>query len=168
MTGSVIIKRAGTYTLSIKVNGIDIIGSPHFPFRVKPTSLHAPSCVPVDITATMYAGYDYAFLIQGRDEFHNNIADNFENAVGTDYSVIYTLISDSKEKVNAQISDDSVPGIYLVKVALPKKLKAGDYDLDILLKSLETPSPAILVKPCTNTIAFNLGILPGAGNTVWL
>ena len=63
MTGSVTIKRAGTYTLSIQVNGRDIKGSPHFPFKVKPTRLYAPSCVPVDIVETMYAGYDYSFLI---------------------------------------------------------------------------------------------------------
>ena len=50
MIGSVIIKRAGTYILSITVNGIHIKGSPHSFFKVKPASLYAPSCVPVDIT----------------------------------------------------------------------------------------------------------------------
>ena len=34
MTGSVTIKRAGSYALSIKVNGIDIIGSPHLSIKV--------------------------------------------------------------------------------------------------------------------------------------
>jgi len=50
MSGSVIIKRAGTYTLSITVNGVHIKNSPHSPFKVKPASLYAPSCVPVGIT----------------------------------------------------------------------------------------------------------------------
>jgi hypothetical protein len=44
MTGSLTIKRAGTYTLSITVNGIHIKGSPHSFFKVKPASLYAPSC----------------------------------------------------------------------------------------------------------------------------
>jgi len=53
-------------------------------------------------------------------------------------------------------------------VALPKKLEAGNYALEILLGGLEVPSPAILVEPCTNTIAYDLGILQAAGNTIWL
>ena len=101
MSGSVIIKRAGTYTLSITVNGFHIKNSPHSPFKVKPASLYAPSCVPVGITETMYAGYDYSFLIQGRDEYHNNIANNLANAVGTDYKIFYSLISDSTVSVDA-------------------------------------------------------------------
>ena len=95
MTGSVTIQRAGSYTLYIKVNGFDIIGSPHSPFKVKPSILFAPSCVPVDIPVTMHAGYDYSFLIQGRDNYHNNIADLFVNAVGANYNIFYTLVSDS-------------------------------------------------------------------------
>ena len=76
------------------------------------------------------------------------------NAVGTNYRIVYSLVSDSAVFLDAKISDGSSPGVYLVKVSLPKKLKAGDYDLKILLKGAKTPSPAILVKPCTNTIAF--------------
>ena len=154
MTGSLIIKRAGAYTLSITVNGAHIKGSPHYPLKVKPTSLHAPSCVAVEIPDTMYSGFDYSFLIQGRDMYHNNIVDLISDAVGTDYSIVYTLISDSTVKVNAKISDDSALGVFIVKVRLPKKLKEGDYSLKILLGGAETPSPAILIKPCTNRRAF--------------
>jgi hypothetical protein len=68
--------------------------------------------------------------------------------------------------VDAQITDDSAPGVYLVKVNLPKNLEAGDYSLKILLKGLEVPSPSILIKPCNNTKAFDSGILSGAGKTV--
>ena len=70
--------------------------------------------------------------------------------------------------VVAQISDSFASGVYLVSVTLPKHLKPGDFSLKIMLKSLEVPSPAILVKPCTNTIAYEMGILPGAGETVRL
>jgi hypothetical protein len=122
MTGSVTIYRAGSYTLRIKVNGVDIIGSPHYPFKIKPANIFAPSCVPVDIPSKMYAGYSYSFLIQGRDEYHNNIRDLLADAVGTNYSIVYSLISDSSVTFVASISDDSAPGVYLVKLTLPKKL----------------------------------------------
>ena len=77
----------------------------------------------------MYAGYGYSFLIQGRDEYHNNIADYLAYAVGTNYNIVYSLVTDSKVSVDAQISDDSFPGVYLVKVSLPKKLEEGNYML---------------------------------------
>ena len=68
--------------------------------------------------------------------------------------------------VDAQISDDTAPGIYLVKLKLPKRLQAGAYDLKITLKGADITTPAILVKPCTNTISYTeLGILEGSGNT---
>jgi len=36
--------------------------------------------------------------------------------------------------LDVEISDYTTPGAYLIKVSLPKKLKAGDYDLKILLR----------------------------------
>ena len=120
----------------------------------------------MDISETIYAGYEYSFKIQGRDEYHNNISDYLADAVGNNYSIIYSLVSDSTVSVDAEIFDDSFSGVYVVKVSLPKKLKAGDFNLKILLRGAEPPSPAILVKPCTNMKAFKeLGILQGAGNT---
>ena len=101
---------------------------------MKPSKLYAPFSVPVNISETMYAGYDYSFFIQGRDEYHNNIKDLIADAVGTDFSIVYSLIPVNKVTVNAKIYDDSAPGVFLVKVTLPKKLQAGDYDLKILLK----------------------------------
>ena len=121
MTGSVTIKRAGSYTLCITVNGVNIIGSPHFPLNVKPVNIFVPSCVPVDIPETMYAGYDYSFLIQGRDEYHNNIKDLIADQVGTSYTNVLSLVSDINVSVEGQISDYYIPGVYLVKVSLPKK-----------------------------------------------
>jgi len=56
---------------------------------------------------------------------------------------VYSLISDATVTVDAQISDDSAPGVYLVQVTLPKKLETGPYALEVLLGGLEVPSPAI-------------------------
>jgi len=92
---------------------------------VKPNKLHAPSCVLVGIPEKMIAGYDYSFKIQGRDEYHNNIADRLVDAVGTDNSIEYTLIGQNEATFNANVSDDSSPGVYLGRVSLPKKFLAG-------------------------------------------
>lgn len=56
-------------------------------------------------------------------------------------------------------------GVYQVDVALSKTQVAGDYNLDVLLGSggLEVPTPAILIKPCTNTIAVGLGRVAAMG-----
>ena len=85
------------------MDGVQIIGSPHSLFEVKPTSLDATSCVPVDIPELMYAGYDYYFLIQSRDAYDNNLIDLFATAVGSDYSIVYTLDDDNSVTVEAQI-----------------------------------------------------------------
>ena len=67
MTGQVTIYRAGIFTLTIRVNGIHIDGSPHAPLSVSPTHLYAPFCEPLGIPSTMTAGETYTFQIQGRD-----------------------------------------------------------------------------------------------------
>ena len=40
-------------------------------------------------------------------------------------------------------------------MTLAKLLTAGDYTLEILLGGLEVPSPSIIVKPCSNIVAFD-------------
>ena len=129
------VKMTNSYSTANPTLPTEIIESPFYHIEVKPTILHAPSCVAVGIPETMYAGYDYSFLIQGRDVYLNNIADYLETAVGVDNSIVFSPISGSALTVdaNARITDDSPPGVYLVKVSLPKKLQEGDYDLKILL-----------------------------------
>lgn len=121
MTGQVTIYRAGTYTLTIQVNGVNVIGSPFSSLEVQPTSLHAPTCVAVDIPIVMYAGYSYSFLIQGRDQFANNLGTRLATATGGSYSTIYTNVDDPLEMVTAKVTDDTTAGVYIVEVALDKK-----------------------------------------------
>jgi hypothetical protein len=90
MAATVTVLRAGSHTLSITVDGIHIVGSPISSFEVKPIVLDPTSCVLVDIPEVMIAGYDYLFWVQSRDEYENNKIDLFEDAVVTDYSVVYT------------------------------------------------------------------------------
>ena len=73
MAGTVTVSRAGTYTLTVQVDGDDVIGSPTEYLEIEPTTLYAPNCVTKDLPTEMYAGYDYSFLIQGRDQYHNNL-----------------------------------------------------------------------------------------------
>ena len=61
MTGSVTIERAGTYSLTVEIDGTDVIGSPYEFLEVVPSAVSAPSCAPLDIPLTMTAGYDYSF-----------------------------------------------------------------------------------------------------------
>lgn len=61
MTGQVTIYRAGTFTLNIRVNSIQISNSPHSQLLVRPTYLYAPFSVPLGIPETMTAGTPYSF-----------------------------------------------------------------------------------------------------------
>ena len=61
MTAQVNIRRAGTYSLTTQVDGIDVIGSPFEFLEVYPTTLHAPSCVAKDTPTEIMAGFAYSF-----------------------------------------------------------------------------------------------------------
>lgn len=61
--GSVTLKRAGVYTLSVKVNDEDVRGSPFTFLKVKPTFVYIPNCVLVDVPLRIEAGQSYKFWI---------------------------------------------------------------------------------------------------------
>ena len=61
MDGSVTIVRAGSYELSITIDGTDVIGSPLEYLKIRPDVISAPECVAVDVPTEMYAGFDYSF-----------------------------------------------------------------------------------------------------------
>lgn len=54
------IERAGEFELSVRVDDLEIVGSPTL-LRVIPSSLHGPSCVLFEIESEMYAGFIYDF-----------------------------------------------------------------------------------------------------------
>jgi hypothetical protein len=82
--------RSGLYSLSVKVNGLNVLNSPWSPVNVAPTELYAPSCVPKGIPLTMVAGTQYTFQIQSRDFFSNNMNQALSQAIGTNYLVSYS------------------------------------------------------------------------------
>lgn len=104
--------RAGSFTLNVKVNGLDVRNSPWNVLEVRPTTLYAPSCVPLDIPTTMIAGTQYQFTIQGRDFYSNNVEQTLNQAVGIDFSAIYS----GPVNVTATMSDHTSLGVFKVQV----------------------------------------------------
>lgn len=112
---------AGTYTVTVKVDSTNVIDSPYSHLEVSPTTLSAPESVASGVPALMYAGFSYSFLVQGRDQYHNNLKTTLTSAVGTDYSVTPTLVSDPLQQFSGSISDYAdLTGVYQVDMALPK------------------------------------------------
>ena len=67
MAASVTVKRAGSYLLTVLVNGADVIGSPYSFLDIQPTTISGPACIEVGAPPQIMAGFDYSFEIQGRD-----------------------------------------------------------------------------------------------------
>lgn len=59
--GQLTLYRAGTFTLSVKVNGQHVKDSPWSPVLVSPSDLYAPACVTKGIPVSMLAGTQYTF-----------------------------------------------------------------------------------------------------------
>ena len=82
ITATLYIYRAGYYTLSVLVNGNDVQNSPISDLRVVPSSYFVQNFVPEVTSAVLFAGFEYKFLIQGRDSFKNNIKTPVEELNG--------------------------------------------------------------------------------------
>ena len=68
----------------------------------------------------MYAGYDYSFIVQARDQYSNNIAKTISQAIGVNYSMSPYLRSNSGYNFSTvTLSDDTDAGIYLVELSVP-------------------------------------------------
>lgn len=118
----------------------------------------------------MYAGYEYSFLVQGRDIFVNNMHTRLNAAVGSDKSVALTLF-EGFDTFNGKIIDSSsytynnLLGIYQVYMDVPKTQAAGLYDLTVLLLGEQVSTPLTIVLPCLNSVGLDRGILSAVGNT---
>jgi hypothetical protein len=70
--------RAGTFSLSVQVNSIDVVGSPWEQptsdyLYISPSDIYGPNCVIVTAPTSMIAGTASTFNVQGRDFYANNI-----------------------------------------------------------------------------------------------
>lgn len=83
--------RAGEFLLSVLHDGNDILESPNAQnLKVKPDTLYGPACALHDVQIEIYAGFSYMFLIQGRDQYKNNVFDLLSDTFGIgEYSVQY-------------------------------------------------------------------------------
>ena len=133
MTASVTILRAGTYLITVQVDGIDVIGSPYEHLEIEPTSILPSNCVADGIEASMTAGYDYTFRLQARDQYNSNLPKTLSEAVGTDHSVLVSLATNSADNFSATLSDYSSYGAYLISIDVPKAQTAGTYDFTVML-----------------------------------
>lgn len=107
--------------MEVKVNNQAVVVSPQELIDVKSDAIFAPNCVFDDQPAIVYAGLEYSFKIQGRDQYHNNIKD-FLSGVG-DNAAFLTSVLDSAVFFAGTVSDDlDFPdgGIYSVDFTVPK------------------------------------------------
>lgn len=58
---SVWLKRAGTYTIDVLIDGVNVPDSLLYQLEVEPTTLDASTSVPRNVPEIMYAGFDYQF-----------------------------------------------------------------------------------------------------------
>lgn len=61
--GQITVFRAGTYILHVKVNGINIIGSPLSYLLVEPSDIYGPNCIVDSLSSSMTAGSSSVFSI---------------------------------------------------------------------------------------------------------
>ena len=125
------IQRAGDYHLEVTLNGDHITNSPYVNYRVRPNVLSAPQCVAVGIPEIMHAGFEYNFLIQGRDQFSNNV-DNLLRSTNQDVSVNFENTADGSISVAGTITDDAnAHGVYRVTVELLEQLQIDLYTVEV-------------------------------------
>jgi hypothetical protein len=110
------IYRAGKFSLSIRINDIDISGSPYSLstdyFYIAPSDIYAPTCVINAYTPTQTSGVAFTFYVQGRDFYANNIK-TLSAAAITDYKLeIRDLESDSVITTGTITDAAAMPGVY--------------------------------------------------------
>ena len=82
LTAALAIYRAGNYTISVRIDGVEVIKSASNILRVVPSSYSAENFALKAIPAYFYAGFEYQLLIQGRDIYKNNIKDMLGELIG--------------------------------------------------------------------------------------
>lgn len=63
MRGTVQLYWGAAYTITITVDGVDIIGSPHKYLNYRPGSVYASNCVVVDTLSEVTVGFGSYFRI---------------------------------------------------------------------------------------------------------
>ena len=155
----------------MQVDSLDMQNSPYAYYKVRPAGIHAPACVAVDVVPDIQAGFKLVFSVQGRDEFQNNIADLLEDAVDTDYSFTSVSLADSSvvyEGIVTDITEEDMPGVYVVELDFPLTTEPGRFNLNLMLGGLQVPTPTLKVEACTNANAYDSELVTKDGNLVTL
>ena len=144
--GKVTIFKAGEFTLDVKINDIEMTGSPFSIFTVSPVEVYGPLSVPSGVPAIVVAGVTSTFQVQGRDFYSNNV----QTLISTISATRVQLKSVSTNLVlDGAITDNSAgAGVYSVSFTLTL---AGDSLLFATIQGLNiSGSPfSISVEPAS-------------------
>ena len=146
--GQVTIFMAGEFTLNVKINDIEMTGSPFSTFTVSPVEVYGPLSVPSGVPAIAVAGVTSTFQVQGRDFYSNNA----QTLISTISATSVQLKSVSTNLVlDGAITDDSA-GAVVYSVSFTPTL-AGDSLLFVTIQGLNiSGSPfSISVEPASAT-----------------
>ena len=169
LAAAVNVKKAATYRLWVKVDGVNVIGSPFDFLEIEPAPLDASMCMPDFFPELMYAAFDFTFKLQGRDEFGNNISLLLADAVGEEIftAIIYDKAGrrmlQNSAPVPTIIDSEEEPGVYVVDISIPDDIRLGIYDMNLQLGTNLVVTPQVTIKSCSNEFAWSRGFLPDAG-----
>ena len=109
--GQVTILKAATFTIDIRVNDVQISGSPFSLLTVNPTEVYAPQTIAASPPTTVISGILTTFKVQGRDFYGNNAQTLITTASST---TIQLLNANTGALVlTGSIADDALnAGIY--------------------------------------------------------
>lgn len=82
----------------------------------------------------------------------------------TSHSLVPSLSTDTSKSFSGTISDTSDPGVYIAEMFVPKRQPDGVYDYNVVLNGLVVPTPQVLIRPCTNTLALSMGQVAAPDN----
>ena len=146
--GQVTIFKAGQFTLDVKINSIEMTGSPFSTFTVSPVEVYAPQSVPLGVPTTAVAGVTSTFQIQGRDFYSNNAQTLISSVSASSVQLTYS----SSSLVLAGTITDNPAGAGVYTVSFTPTL-AGDSLLFVTIQGLNiSQSPfSITVNPAATT-----------------
>lgn len=146
--GQVTIFKAGVFTLDVKINSIQVTGSPFSTLTVSPVEVYAPNSVPTGVPTTAVAGVASTFKVQGRDFYSNNAQTLISTISATSVQLKYTS---SSSVMDGTITDDATgAGAYIVSIT---PTLSGNGLLFVTIQGLNiSQSPfSISVEPAATT-----------------
>lgn len=143
--GQVTIYRAGTFTLQVRINGIDVQESPMPAWlRVAPSDLYAPNSIVQGLLLQMTAGDTYTAQIQARDFYSNNMKVSLADAAESWRAELVLLDPSGSNEATVvstgTISDSTDSGVF--DFTFTPELSGTSFKIVLYLNGLEVDSTA--------------------------